>query len=107
MRDPDGRPPRRDRKSTRLNSSHVSISYAVFCVKKTNIVATIQLMLHAARFAVASATSIGAGEARYCAALLVDMNSTRDPTSRAEGLFLFASVQPPKCTPFPISTPCR
>src|SRR5690606_42143512 len=25
---------RRDRKSTRLNSSHVKISYAVFCVKK-------------------------------------------------------------------------
>src|SRR5699024_12283194 len=24
----------RDRKSTRLNSSHVSISYAIFCVKK-------------------------------------------------------------------------
>src|SRR6266704_6162289 len=29
-----GRPHRRDRKSTRLNSSHVSISYAVFCLKK-------------------------------------------------------------------------
>src|SRR6266496_4488518 len=28
-------PPRhRDRKSTRLNSSHVEISYAVFCLKK-------------------------------------------------------------------------
>src|SRR6266542_6398389 len=26
--------PRRDRKSTRLNSSHGSISYAVFCLKK-------------------------------------------------------------------------
>src|SRR5699024_12730612 len=25
-----------DRKSTRLNSSHVSISYAVFCLKKKN-----------------------------------------------------------------------
>src|SRR5437870_6808636 len=25
---------RRDRKSTRLNSSHVAISYAVFCLKK-------------------------------------------------------------------------
>src|SRR5699024_11615119 len=25
-----------DRKSTRLNSSHVSISYAVFCLKKIN-----------------------------------------------------------------------
>src|SRR5437870_2821731 len=31
---PDGRsiPPQRDRKSTRLNSSHVAISYAVFCL---------------------------------------------------------------------------
>src|SRR5699024_12391202 len=29
----DGRRPQ-DRKSTRLNSSHVSISYAVFCLKK-------------------------------------------------------------------------
>src|SRR6266480_19920 len=29
---PDG--PGRDRKSTRLNSSHMSISYAVFCLKK-------------------------------------------------------------------------
>src|SRR5690242_21201694 len=40
--DRDGRPiarrdrsdRRRDRKSTRLNSSHMSISYAVFCLKK-------------------------------------------------------------------------
>src|SRR4051812_50010500 len=36
-----GRPRRittdqRDRKSTRLNSSHMSISYAVFCLKKKN-----------------------------------------------------------------------
>src|SRR5437870_8359124 len=27
-------PPMLDRKSTRLNSSHVAISYAVFCLKK-------------------------------------------------------------------------
>src|SRR3712207_7234794 len=26
-----------DRKSTRLNSSHANISYAVFCLKKTNL----------------------------------------------------------------------
>src|SRR5260221_8894666 len=31
---PRRRPPRRDRKSTRLNSSHTVISYAVFCLKK-------------------------------------------------------------------------
>src|SRR5699024_11642604 len=30
----------RDRKSTRLNSSHVSISYAVFCLKKKTHVQT-------------------------------------------------------------------
>src|SRR5699024_11505933 len=30
----------RDRKSTRLNSSHVSISYAVFCLKKKTNIAT-------------------------------------------------------------------
>src|SRR3712207_8084747 len=28
---------RKDRKSTRLNSSHANISYAVFCLKKKNI----------------------------------------------------------------------
>src|SRR3712207_7537791 len=28
---------REDRKSTRLNSSHANISYAVFCLKKKNI----------------------------------------------------------------------
>src|SRR5256885_12062790 len=29
---------RRDRKSTRLNSSHLVISYAVFCLKKKNYI---------------------------------------------------------------------
>src|SRR5699024_8092017 len=32
--------PRIDRKSTRLNSSHVSTSYAVFCLKKKKIQST-------------------------------------------------------------------
>src|SRR3712207_8685351 len=30
-----------DRKSTRLNSSHANISYAVFCLKKKNLMASI------------------------------------------------------------------
>src|SRR5437773_7824338 len=39
LRNPRQRPPidtqsERDRKSTRLNSSHITISYAVFCLKK-------------------------------------------------------------------------
>src|SRR2546430_5560607 len=35
--------PSPDRKSTRLNSSHSQISYAVFCLKKKNLVFRIQL----------------------------------------------------------------
>src|SRR3712207_7410396 len=31
------REPRGDRKSTRLNSSHANISYAVFCLKKKTV----------------------------------------------------------------------
>src|SRR3712207_812715 len=35
----------KDRKSTRLNSSHANISYAVFCLKKTHLTATTLLRL--------------------------------------------------------------
>src|SRR2546430_7795506 len=34
---------RTDRKSTRLNSSHSQISYAVFCLKKKKIISTVRL----------------------------------------------------------------
>src|SRR3712207_8730241 len=34
----------RDRKSTRLNSSHANISYAVFCLKKKKILHSNRLM---------------------------------------------------------------
>src|SRR5690348_18127191 len=34
---------KKDRKSTRLNSSHPSISYAVFCLKKKNKIMHIKL----------------------------------------------------------------
>src|SRR5260221_5878436 len=36
----------RDRKSTRLNSSHTVISYAVFCLKKDNGAYVLQLEHH-------------------------------------------------------------
>src|SRR5947199_3759509 len=36
-RRPRGEPTRPDRKSTRLNSSHLGISYAVFCLKKKKV----------------------------------------------------------------------
>src|SRR3712207_7423475 len=36
LNSPDSTRERADRKSTRLNSSHANISYAVFCLKKKN-----------------------------------------------------------------------
>src|SRR5690625_6734789 len=35
----------RDRKSTRLNSSHVAISYAVFCLKKKIVLSYVHIYL--------------------------------------------------------------
>src|SRR5258707_7488433 len=35
-----GGDPLEDRKSTRLNSSHANISYAVFCLKKKNFISS-------------------------------------------------------------------
>src|SRR3712207_7954207 len=36
----------RDRKSTRLNSSHANISYAAFCLKKKKITLTVTFFIH-------------------------------------------------------------
>src|SRR5690349_23206989 len=38
----------KDRKSTRLNSSHVEISYAVFCLKKKKKLLSIEINSHIA-----------------------------------------------------------
>src|SRR3712207_7265606 len=40
-----GGPGRQDRKSTRLNSSHANISYAVFCLQKNDLTAIINRTL--------------------------------------------------------------
>src|SRR5256885_7320964 len=42
----DGKTPVTDRKSTRLNSSHLVISYAVFCLKKKKKTNTIEPAPH-------------------------------------------------------------
>src|SRR5438477_2106011 len=55
-----------DRKSTRLNSSHMSISYAVFCLKKKNHITNkiILLQLFVARPATCTKTLPGLESAR-------------------------------------------
>src|SRR6266542_3732541 len=87
--DPTGvrRGHRGDRKSTRLNSSHGSISYAVFCLKKKNIVCY-------ARGARAGMYRLYSPGARG-----------RHPPARAVELFFFLMIRrPPRSTLFPYTT---
>src|ERR1039458_10532676 len=52
-------PVRPDRKSTRLNSSHLGISYAVFCMKKKTRTLTILVnVLRCPRFLVAAQQTV-------------------------------------------------
>src|SRR5256885_2676254 len=48
----------RDRKSTRLNSSHLVISYAVFCLKKKKTISANRLALHAVVFYLCSVFTV-------------------------------------------------
>src|SRR3954449_11484735 len=75
-----------DRKSTRLNSSHTLISYAVFCLKKNNFLLTLLSGLVALAVA-AGDHDLGVGW------LLVDY------------LFFFLMIRrPPRSTLFPYTT---
>src|ERR1035441_6644604 len=72
----------RDRKSTRLNSSHLGISYAVFCLKKNNTIRA-RAMLGAARILLSYAMSGG-------------------PDDDNPSLFFFLMIRrPPRPTLFP------
>src|SRR6266581_3755760 len=79
---------REDRKSTRLNSSHPSISYAVFCLKKKNVRA--QVLARRGEYAAAEAL------ARDACALL-------DSTDYPDFFFLMRR-RPPRSTLFPYTT---
>src|SRR5256886_13040682 len=48
-----------DRKSTRLNSSHSQISYAVFCLKKNNAIASITASFAAPIVAIGRVPNVG------------------------------------------------
>src|SRR5579883_1458470 len=81
---------RRDRKSTRLNSSHVKISYAVFCLKKK------KEGLRAAR----RRPLCG------CAGVVLDGGARRKRRGADPGVFLFFLMirRPPRSTLFPYTT---
>src|SRR5256885_9328230 len=59
-----------DRKSTRLNSSHLVISYAVFCLKKKNQITCIGLLKASTRHQLATSSSLRPSETSSLPSLL-------------------------------------
>src|SRR6266487_3213930 len=89
-----------DRKSTRLNSSHPSISYAVFCLKKKNNRQTCDLLPKTTETAPAS---------RVCEQSLSSRLSRRLPFFDRESpcwfqVFFLMIRRPPRSTLFPYTT---
>src|SRR3954464_15505943 len=83
---------RSDRKSTRLNSSHTIISYAVFCLKKKKSVESLD---DRRRYAADGADHCAAGD-----------EAGRQTHALAVGQFFFFLMirRPPRSTLFPYTT---
>src|SRR5450432_2778086 len=87
-----------DRKSTRLNSSHDQISYAVFCLKKKNATA-LRSGRHESSFSPGRYPD--AGDCRT----LSSRRGTRTATTGALLYFFFLMIRrPPRSTLFPYTT---
>src|SRR3954465_12343872 len=93
-----------DRKSTRLNSSHTIISYAVFCLKKTNIAepALVGRTCSAHERRAVGVTARAAGVLRGPGAVARKGMDSR----QALGVFFFFLMirRPPRSTLFPYTT---
>src|SRR5215475_6729636 len=91
--------PGRDRKSTRLNSSHVKISYAVFCLKKKKKM-----------IGEANLITIKKGGTSLDASLVVDGEPVMHQCAEFDQLpinisFFFLMIRrPPRSTLFPYTT---
>src|SRR5215470_4802771 len=99
-----GNPPRRsfgpaDRKSTRLNSSHGSISYAVFCLKKKKNIVHLQAQYKQAKNSLQD-TTIKLNRAQQLSKEKLIAQADYDAA-----VFFFLMIRrPPKSTLFPYTT---
>src|SRR5476651_1515871 len=91
-----------DRKSTRLNSSHANISYAVFCLKKKKD--NLACISHIPKPKVADCEHSLARSCSFCLFHRVSP-SVRSVTPRRCCLFFFLMIRrPPRSTLFPYTT---
>src|SRR6202021_2793975 len=94
----------RDRKSTRLNSSHANISYAVFCLKKKKQLARTAGRLHPHGPERRSQHKHVSGQLLACAAASADGTSRILRLSSCPSFFFLMIRRPPRSTLFPYTT---
>src|SRR3954467_10901880 len=95
---------RSDRKSTRLNSSHTIISYAVFCLKKKKKAnrPTTQQATPSARATSGSAARRGGGGT--CRGVAWVASAVWSVSCSASSFFFLMIRRPPRSTLFPYTT---
>src|SRR6202040_2215384 len=97
-------PTSRDRKSTRLNSSHVEISYAVFCLTKSNSIDQQALPLF---LSILTSAPPHFGPVSSVLPVALVINSI-DPQALMFFLIIFFFLtirRPPRSTPLPYTPP--
>src|SRR6202163_2918933 len=92
-----------DRKSTRLNSSHQAISYAVFCLKKNRNAVRIALHDQALSFCIVKTTTLRLLMLLLLFRLLVLLLLL----VMLRRLFFLITTAPPESYPFPFPDPLR
>src|SRR6266481_296476 len=96
--DPTSMPHTADRKSTRLNSSHSSISYAVFCLKKKTVTTTssgcARMPSWDKTWQISSRSPASPCATPYC----------RATAPRSVTFFFLMTPRPPRSTLFPYTT---
>src|SRR3954464_13665941 len=95
---------RSDRKSTRLNSSHTIISYAVFCLKKKNTDNSEPMETLAQTTLIAAPTTGSASSVRARLARTALRRPLALLRPRLLSFFFLLLGHPPKPTPFPPTT---
>src|SRR6202043_1705834 len=90
-----------DRKSTRLNSSHVRISYAVFCLKKKRQVHLRDIWPRDCRVICRCGVAITSRHPAAPQRRRLPHLSSRPPLRASPFLFFLKKRPPPKSPPFP------
>src|SRR5260363_325865 len=93
-----------DRKSTRLNSSHQIISYAVFCLKKTNPQDSLHALAHVSLASNMLAVLVNSKHRHDRIRCILNQSKYTSMAQPLPDVFFLMIRRPPRSTLFPYTT---